>query len=133
MKMISWNISHGGGKRSGAIVETLIQLSPDVIAFEEFRTSSITTILEPLTDAGWKHKATTTSQPATNGICVLSRSGLRITNPPLDCPAPRRWLCFESEGSPVCFAILHIPAAGKKIMQEGILGQHSAMCPRESR
>ncbi len=114
MKLVSWNVSHGGGKRTGAIVETLMRLSPDVIALQEFRTSSIPAILEPLRDAGWKYKASTTSQPATNGICVLSRFGLRTTNPPLDCPAPRRWLCFESEGSRGSFAILHIPAAGKK-------------------
>jgi len=37
MRIVSWNILQGGGRRSRQLIETLSELDPDVVALQEFR------------------------------------------------------------------------------------------------
>ena len=38
MKLLSWNIQHGGGARLARIADAIIAHDPDVIALSEYRT-----------------------------------------------------------------------------------------------
>lgn len=46
MKIVSWNILQGGGKRSPDIVDTLRQLEADVLALQEFRHGNSKPVLQ---------------------------------------------------------------------------------------
>ena len=37
MRIVFWNIMHGGGSRAGAIIEQILDWSPEIVALAEFR------------------------------------------------------------------------------------------------
>ena len=109
MKLVAWNIQHGGGDRIGAICPALMAHNPDVIALTEFRTKPGLLIVERLADAGWPYSAGSGPKGSDNGICVLSRNPLR---PGLAGEAPQenvaRWLNIDLPGHRFGFAAVHI-------------------------
>ena len=40
MKILSWNILQGGGRRAGDIVKTIAGHAPDIVTLQEFRRGS---------------------------------------------------------------------------------------------
>lgn len=80
MKVISWNIRAGGGRRSEGIVRQLKSWNPDVICLSEFRgTEPSQLIARSLHAAGWDHQRQTSlaDDPARNALLVASRWPLR--------------------------------------------------------
>ena len=79
MRMVFWNIRHGGGKRAGKIVEQILEWSPDIVALAEFRgTAPSQSIATRLRNAGYKHQLTTVSveNPTWNALFLASSHAL---------------------------------------------------------
>jgi exodeoxyribonuclease-3 len=109
MKLISWNIQHGGGNRIVKLCSALIAHNPDVIALTEFRTKPGSHILEALAQAGWVYSAASDPVGSDNGICVLSRNPLRrgiSTEAPQENAA--RWLNIDLPRHGMGFAAVHV-------------------------
>jgi Endonuclease/Exonuclease/phosphatase family len=54
MKLLIWNIQHGGGARMARIVEEIAAHDPDVIALTEYRAKPGVALCAGLRDRGWR-------------------------------------------------------------------------------
>jgi exonuclease III len=113
MKLLTWNIRHGGGARLPRIVEELAAYDADVIALTEYRTGPGKELRRALLERGWPNVETTDPPESENGIAVFSRTSLLRTRVCPVAPEHRvRWLDIDlpEYGFGVC--VLHIMAAG---------------------
>ncbi len=82
MRVVAWNILHGGGRRVAEICLDLAALSPDIVALSEFRSGRGGCLRGALADLGLPHQATLDSDAesagpaAANGLLIASRSAL---------------------------------------------------------
>ncbi len=77
LRLLSWNILHGGGpRRTPGIVLTLLDHRPDVVVLTEFRRTFGGQIAGVLADHGLRHQLSTNPAPACNGILIASRHPL---------------------------------------------------------
>ena len=113
MRIVSWNIRAGGGKRIAGILAQLIAWRPDVIALSEFRgTTASQQLAADLATAGWLYQVQSTDahQPATNALLTASTcptQALRIHHAPT--PA-QRWLAARVDGQySFIMGNMHIP------------------------
>lgn len=113
MRLVSWNIRAGGGKRAEGIVKQIQDWQPDIVALSEFRgTEASVWIAAQLKSLGLYYQRTTTdpSNPAVNSLLLASRWPLRIVNLKNAPKNPRRWL-HANVASPVPITVIaiHIP------------------------
>jgi exodeoxyribonuclease-3 len=113
MRLLCWNILHGGGTRVDRIVEEISAYDPDVIAVTEYRAGPGVGLLAAMKERGLVYAATTNPTGNTNGIAVFSRTPLRCDR---RCAAPRsaraRWLDIDLPEYGFGASVLHIMAAG---------------------
>lgn len=113
MRLVSWNIRAGGGKRAAGIVKQIQDWQPDIIALSEFRgTAASCWIAAELQSCGFRYQRTTVdpANPAANSLLLASRWPLRtstIKNAPDN---PRRWLHTNiASPNPITVIAIHIP------------------------
>jgi len=113
LKILSWNIRAGGGKRAEGIVSQLLQWQPDIIALSEFRgTDASLWIARELSTHGFAHQRTTTDpqNPAVNSLLLASRWPLRVVNLKNAPVNKRRWLHANiASPTPIAVMAIHIP------------------------
>jgi exonuclease III len=112
MKLLTWNIRHGGGKRLSRIVEELSAHDPDVIALTEYRAGPGRELRAALADRGWPDAETTEPAANENGIAVFARTPLRRRDSRTSPEQRARWLDLDLPEHGFGIAILHIMAAG---------------------
>jgi len=113
VRLISWNIRAGGGKRAAGIVKQLHAWQADIIALSEFRaTDASRWIAEELKATGFPHQRTTIDpvNPAVNSLLLASRYPLRTVSLRHSPDNQRRWL-HANVASPLPIAVMaiHIP------------------------
>jgi len=74
VKLLAWNIQHGGGTRLARIVEEISAYDPDVIALTEFRARPGLALCAAMKERGLPHVETTRPAENQNGIAVFSRN-----------------------------------------------------------
>lgn len=113
MRIVSWNIQAGGGKRQQGIFEQLVVWQPDVIALSEFRgTPASQQLREQLAKAGWGYQVQTIDEAkrVTNALLTASRFPLTTLAIPGAPNQPRRWLAVRVGGEvPFSLVNMHIP------------------------
>jgi exonuclease III len=117
MRLLCWNIQHGGGVRRARIVEEITAYDPDAIALTAFRAkpgaSLRADLCADLGERGWDHCETTDPPENRNGIAVFSRSAIRRARPCLAPPGESaRWLDVDLPEFGFGMAVLHIMAGG---------------------
>ena len=109
MKLLSWNIQHGGGTRDVRIVSAIAGHNPDLIALSEFRSRPGMALCQAFGANGWPHIVSSNPAGIDNGICVLSRVPVSNHHPS---PAPPenavRWLDLELPDHGFAISVLHI-------------------------
>ena len=76
MRIVFWNIWHGGGYRAEKIAEQILDWNPDIVALAEFRdTQPSRSIAENLRSAGLVHQLSTVNaeEPTWNSLLLASR------------------------------------------------------------
>jgi exodeoxyribonuclease III len=87
MRLVTWNIRHGGGKRVPQILQHINGLAPDVAVVTEFRIGDAGSALQAsLRDCGLTHQATATSQHRQNSVLVAARYPFHV-QPPAEIPS----------------------------------------------
>ncbi len=115
MRILSWNIQHGGGSRIPRIVEEISAYDPDVVALTEYRATPGAVLCDAMKERGLPYCQTTNPSGIRNGIAVFSQSPI-VLKP---CAAPPesqvRWIDIDlpEYGFSVC--ALHIMAAGSTV------------------
>jgi exodeoxyribonuclease-3 len=116
MKLLSWNIQHGGGTRLPRIIQAIISHEPDVIILTEFRNRPGAELCAKLKAAGWPYVESTNPTGIDNGICTISRTPMLRKRP---CPAPSenaaRWLDIDFPEQGFGIAALHILCSVPKV------------------
>jgi exonuclease III len=88
VRLVSWNIRAGGGKRIDAISRALTRWAPDVVVLSEFRGTAPSCVLaERLCRLGLTHQRSTADaqRPVVNALLVASRYPLRrLRTPPVE-------------------------------------------------
>jgi len=111
MRLLAWNILHGGGARIPRIVEEIAAYDPDIMALTGFRKDRGMELQPALQERGWQHMETSNPAEKVNGIAVFSRTPLRRRN----CPAPPedrfRWLDLDLPEEAFGLSVLQIRAA----------------------
>ena len=113
MKILIWNIMHGGGRRAPKIVERIRNGRPDLIILTEFRgTPPSREIAARIKEMGLSQQLKTTSEshPARNALLLASRWPLKRIHwrrPPE--PKERRLLAHVRAPTPITIAAVHVP------------------------
>ena len=117
VRLLSWNIRHGGGRRLSAIADTLGQHAPDVIVLTEYRTTPTGVLLARLAADGWPHAVTSNPESRQNGVAVLSREPLLAQRPPSLLPE-HRWVEVELPAYRLSLAAVLVPVRGGDITRK---------------
>lgn len=74
MRIVTWNLQHGGGKRIGGIVDAIRSYSADVLVLSEFRDNPPGEILRgELKEMGYRFQAAPEAEARTNTVLVAAR------------------------------------------------------------
>lgn len=113
VRIVFWNIWHGGGSRAGKIIEQIREWNPDIIALAEFRgTAPSKSIARALTHAGYKHQMSTvdSDEPKWNALYLASRYQLAEVHVQGALPASLYWLIASVQTDPaIHIGVMHVP------------------------
>lgn len=113
MRLVSWNIRAGGGKRAEGIVRQIRHWQADIVALSEFRgTDASRWIADELRASGLRHQRKTVDplNPSVNSLLLASRWPLRLVNTKHASDNPRRWLHANvASPDPIAIVTIHIP------------------------
>jgi len=74
MKIMEWNIRHGGDKKKqDKIIDNIIGYDADIIILTEYRENKGERIKSRLSESGWKQQLSTEPPENTNGIFIASK------------------------------------------------------------
>ena len=128
MRIVSWNIRAGGGRRIQEIAAQIERWRADVVALQEFRaTSPSRWLAEALRDdQGFACQRTTADarRPTSNRILVASRWPLRRSAHQRAPSEPGRWLLVHVAAEhPFSLGVMHVPNAvtGRKYIYHAAL------------
>ena len=81
IRLLSWNILHGGGKRTRAILDAIEAEKPDIVTLQEFRNgASRAEMVDGLSSMGLKHQfIPETSSNRDNTVIVASKFPFEAT------------------------------------------------------
>lgn len=111
LKLLAWNILHGGGPaRMPEIALALIAHTPDIVVLTEFRHSRGGQLRGILGDRGLIHHAATRTSGRTNGVLVASRFPLDHREDRFDRAASDgRWIDLRLPTLDLSLSGVHIP------------------------
>jgi len=113
VKLLAWNIQHGGGTRRARIIEEISAYDPDVIAMTEFRARPGVALCAAMKERGLPYFETTHPAENQNGIAVFSRTPMRNKRfRPGRSVDLLRWLDIDLPEHGFGIGVLHIMAAG---------------------
>lgn len=93
MKVLVWNIRHGGGRRIPEIVAAICSHVPDVLVLCEFRAAPGEELCRLLSARGFSHARATPLRPRQNGVAIVSRWPLLASSKARPSAVPKhRWL-----------------------------------------
>src|SRR3990172_3910315 len=94
MKIMTWNIKHGGSKgKLKDILLNIIEHNADIVVLTEYRVENGKEISQSLRDRGWNYQLSSNPPLKTNGIFIASKR--EICNTAIDYKLPEashRWL-----------------------------------------
>src|SRR5947209_1872689 len=103
MRLLAWNILHGGGPRIPRIVEEISAHDPDVIALTGFRADPRLSLRSDLKERGWVYVETSNPPEKINGVAVFSRTPMqRVASPSF------RWLDVRLPEEDIGLGVLQI-------------------------
>ncbi len=113
IRLISWNIRAGGGKRIKGILAQLQTWQPNIIGLSEFRgTAASQWLTAQLTEAGYGYQLTTinSDSPPKNALLLASQYPLKQIALPTMPSNPERWILAEIETKPsLIVGLMHVP------------------------
>ena len=117
MKILSWNILHGGGKRASDILQAIEKEDPDIVTLQEFRHgSSKTALLEGLANMGLDEQYTPeTNSARDNTVIIVSKYSFQAQVFPKNVPTPARAIrAFFPDLAELNLIAVHLPQKKKQ-------------------
>ncbi len=117
MKILSWNILHGAGKRAPEIVEIIAKEDPDIVTLQEFRHgSSKQVLLDGLADMGLDEQyVPDTNSARDNSVIIASKYNFQANIFPRDSALPARAIrAFFPDLAELNLIAAHLPQKQKQ-------------------
>lgn len=117
MKILSWNILHGGGQRAQDILDAIEKEAPDIVTLQEFRHgTSKKILLEGLAKIGLDEQfVPETTSARDNSLIIASSYNFQATIFPRDEPIPARAIrAFFPDLAELNLIAAHIPQKKKQ-------------------
>ncbi len=117
MKIISWNILHGGGQRAPEIINAIKKEDPDIVTLQEFRQgSSKTILLEGLKEMGLDEQyIPDTNSARDNTLIIASKYNFQATLFPKGSGIPARAIrAFFPDLAELNLIAAHLPQKQKQ-------------------
>lgn len=111
MRVLNWNISHGGGSRVSAICRHIEDVHPDLLGLTEFQARNEPLLRAQLERVGYPSILTSKLVANRNGLLVACKWQLQDVcdyTPEID---PERWLALRLDELDLDILVLHIPGA----------------------
>lgn len=118
MRILTWNIQGGGGKRIGEICTHLKNHNADVIGLTEFQLKNEAELKSKLQSLSYSYILTSNPGPKQNGLLLASRYEFMGTGA-FSTHDPERWLSVHIPSSNVELLLVHIPGAPDNKFQGG--------------
>jgi len=114
IKIIEWNIKHGGStERIPNILGSILKFDADIVVITEFRSPRQDELVAGLTTGGYTNFISSNPDTNKNGIFVASKVELRqIPTSYIHDGARQRWLEIEISDMNCRLLCLHVPGAG---------------------
>lgn len=109
MKILAWNIRHGGSA-SQALAPAIVLHNPDVVVLCEFREKS-KRLLDELSFLGWAHSAASPVAGPINGVAIASKLPLDSRPAPFGDPPFDRWAVEAGVASELTVIGVYAPLA----------------------
>jgi exonuclease III len=120
VRILNWNISHGGGKRIPAICQHIEEVDPDLLALTEFRTRNEPALRGELNRLGYPSIVTSNPAGNQNGLLIASRWQVdRVAaqdQPQIDA---ERWLTVRINALDLDVGVVHIPGGTDNKFADG--------------
>ena len=104
LRLLAWNIRHGGGVRLPAIGQALARHEADILVISEYRGGdSANRLRAALAGLGYRHQTGLAPPPGKNGVLIAARHPFRehgAVNSAL--PEPYRMVRVEAAGLQLC-------------------------------
>jgi len=131
VKVISWNILQGGGRRLADICLQLMDWSPDIVTLQEVRDSSVNQLNESLSSCGLKYSFVPETESASeNTLYIASREPLDAGEFQIE----RSGLChiLEAETMGITLLPVHFPQKALQIpLFESVLEDTPSLLQRK--
>jgi exonuclease III len=109
VRVLAWNLLHGGGKRVPALAEAIAVHEPDLVVLAESRSGPDQRLIDLLAPRGLVHHAQTTAPAGKNGVLVLSRTPLASRVVPAGPMYAQRWLELDLAEHGFSVLACHVP------------------------
>lgn len=113
LRVVSWNIRAGGGRRAEGILAQLLEWQPNIIGLSEFRgTAASQWLAAELAQAGYSFQLSSTNphSPAKNALLIASQFPLRRVRLVKMPRNPERWLSVSIATIPaITLGLMHVP------------------------
>lgn len=110
MRLVAWNILHGGGtRRTPEIAVRLTELGPDIVVLTEFRRTMGGQIAGVLFDHGLNHQVSTNPRAGLNGVFIASRTPIEPGRAPCHERFSNRWLDVRLPEFDTWLTAIHAP------------------------
>lgn len=120
LRILTWNIGHGGGSRIPAICRHIEETCPDILGLTEFRTRNEPALRTYLDRLGYPFVVTSEPPGMQNGLLVASRYafGAAAEQYPGDTDR-ERWLALHFPDFDLDILVLHIPSGTDNKFEAG--------------
>lgn len=108
MRICTWNIRAGGGRRSQIIAQTLLNENADLIVLTEYRTVPGELLTRPFKEQNY-HQLATKPPTNQNGICILSKYPLKELQAKRPPESDHRWLICHLTDFDLLIIAAHVP------------------------
>ena len=122
MKILSWNILHGGGQRAQSILDAIENEQADIVTLQEFRHgSSKQIILDGLKEMGLHEQyVPETTSARDNSLMIASNTAFQAQPFPKEMPLPARAIrTFFPDFAELNLIAAHLPQKKKQPLQSG--------------
>jgi exodeoxyribonuclease III len=109
MRLLIWNLLHGGGRRVPALVDAAAAHEPDVCVLAESRSTTVARVTELFAEHGFDRHLSSPAPPRKNGVLVVGRSALEPRPPPRGALYEQRWVEADLPEHGFTLVACHVP------------------------
>jgi exonuclease III len=109
MRLLVWNLLHGGGARVPALVDAAMRHEPDVGVLAESRASTTPRLGALFAGRGLPHHLASAAPPRKNGVLVVARHPPQRRPPPAGETVGQRWVEADLPEHGFRLVACHVP------------------------